>query len=64
MEGGFRGLRATMETGGRELRGEVEKGFRESCVVHDRDFRLTWGGIIALALGAGEIVAHFVFHLY
>jgi len=36
----------------------MDEGFREQRNIHDRDFRLTWAGIIALALGLAALMAH------
>lgn len=36
----------------------IDEGFREIRATHDCDFRLTWAGIITLALGLGALMAH------
>lgn len=40
------------------LERRTDEGFRELRAIHDRDFRLTWAGIITLALGLGALMAH------
>ena len=40
------------------LERRMDEGFRELRAIHDRDFRLTWAGIITLALGLGALMAH------
>lgn len=61
----YTGLRQELETKIGGLRQEMEfqnGGLRQELIeqrrVHDRDFRLTFGAIIASALGLAALIAH------
>ncbi len=52
------GLRQEMEIQSGELRRAVQEQGAEQRRVHDRDFRLTFGAIIASTLGLAALIAH------
>lgn len=51
-------LRRALQEQGSELRQALETQSAELRRVHDRDFRLTFGAIIASTLGLATLIAH------